>query len=333
MRHNPEEPRHKIPHTLFRKRSRCNLLMSDRFTADKLAWLEQVQDDGELSATVFAVAFGIARHLNRETGDAWPSQATLGEMAGVSDRQVRKLLKILHTQGHLDIQTGGFHRPDRYRPILKDRNSSSSHDRNHSSALTPQDRNSSSRETGTPVPPNPLRELFERSAALSRDEESEADRIFAMMPKGSASRSNKSKIREAVASIVSEGTPALSLRIAVGAFVAASPDAKDQDGRFMGAAHTWLTEKRGWEAYLPSADDLFLRSRPPAEVQWFHRVRSWQHSPGYWRMKQDDFGPEPDSPNTRVPQAVLAYCLENTPPQPRPANDTHRLNQKRIRWQ
>ncbi|WBT05041.1 helix-turn-helix domain-containing protein [Brevundimonas vesicularis] len=73
--------------------------MSDRFTADKLAWLEQVQDDGELSATVFAVAFGIARHLNRETGDAWPSQATLGEMAGVSDRQIRKLLKILNFSG------------------------------------------------------------------------------------------------------------------------------------------------------------------------------------------------------------------------------------------
>ncbi|MFT6428194.1 MAG: hypothetical protein ACJAVC_001474, partial [Brevundimonas sp.] len=54
---------------------------------------------------------------------------------------------------------------------------------------------------------------------------------------------------------------------------------------------------------------------------------------GYWRMKRDDFGPEPDSPNTRVPQAVLAYCLENTPPQPRPANDTHRPSQKRVRWQ
>ena len=46
------------------------MIMSDRFTAEKRAWLEQVQDDGELSATVFAVAFGIARHLNRETGDA-----------------------------------------------------------------------------------------------------------------------------------------------------------------------------------------------------------------------------------------------------------------------
>lgn len=95
--------------------------MSDRFTADKLAWLAQVQDDADLSATAFGVAFSIGRHLNRETGDAWPSQATLGRMGGVSDRQVRTLLKMLAAQGHIKVETGGFHWPDRYRPILKDR--------------------------------------------------------------------------------------------------------------------------------------------------------------------------------------------------------------------
>lgn len=307
--------------------------MSDRFTADKLAWLEQVQDDAALSATAFAVAFGIARHLNRETGDAWPSQATLGEMAGVSDRQIRKLLKLLQCQGHLDIQTGGFHRPDRYRPILRDRNSSSSHDRNHSSALTPQDRNSSSRETGTPVPPNPLKEPFERiAAAVSPECEMESPAIFSMIPTGSAGRSNRALVRKAVASLEAEGVSPKALRIAVASFVAESPNAKDQNGRFMGAAHTWLTDKRGWEAYLPNADQMFLYGRPSADAQWFHRVRSWQHNPSYWRMKRDDFGPEPDSPNTRVPQAVLAYCLENAPPQPRPANDVNRSSEKRVGW-
>ena len=304
--------------------------MSDRFTADKLAWLEQIQDDADLSATAFGVAFGIGRHLNRESGDAWPSQATLGRMAGVSDRQVRTLLKMLAAQGHIEVETGGFHRPDRYRPVLKDRKPTSTHDRNSTSGLSPQDRKPTSRETGSPLPPNLLREPFERIAALTREDENEADLIFAMMPKGSVSRSNRSKIREAVAKVVSEGTTALSLKLAVAAFVGASPDAKDQDGRFMGAAHTWLTEKRGWEAYLPSADDLFLRSRPQGDAQWFHRVRSWQRSPGYWRMKRDDFGPEPDAPNTRVPRAVLAYCLQNAAPSPRPANDTHRRVEKRV---
>lgn len=293
--------------------------MSDRFTADKLAWLEQVQDDAALSATAFAVAFGIARHLNRETGDAWPSQATLGEMAGVSDRQIRKLLKLLQCQGHLDIQTGGFHRPDRYRPILRDRNSSSSHDRNHSSALTPQDRNSSSRETGTPVPPNPLKEPFERiAAAVSPECEMESPAIFSMIPTGSSGRSNRALVRKAVASLEAEGVSPKALRIAVAHFVAESPNAKDQNGRFMGAAHTWLTDKRGWEAYLPNADQIFLDGRPDVEKTWLYRVRSWQRL-GRW--KTDDDGPAPDAQNTRVPRDILAFCLANPAEAIQPAND------------
>lgn len=294
--------------------------MSDRFTADKLAWLEQVQDDADLSATAFAVAFGIGRHLNRETGDAWPSQATLGGMAGVSDRQIRKLLKLLHSQGHLDIQTGGFHRPDRYRPVLKDRNSSSSHDRNRSSTLTRQDRNSSSRETGTPVPPNPLREPFERiAAAVSPECEIESSAIFSMIPTGSSGRSNRSLVRKAVASLEAEGINPKALRIAVSAFIAESPNAKDQNGRFMGAAHTWLTDKRGWEAYLPNADQIFLEGRPHVEKTWLWRVRSWQRLPNLW--KTDDDGPAPDAPNTRVPKDILEFCLANPAEAIRPAND------------
>lgn len=32
-------------------------------------------------------------------------------------------------------------------------------------------------------------------------------------------------------------------------------------GRYMGAAHTWIATKRGWEAYWPTSDDLFLDGR------------------------------------------------------------------------
>jgi biotin operon repressor len=314
--------------------------MSDRFTADKLAWLEQVTADSCLSHVGARLCTLLAlRFLNRETRTAWPSQAVLMEVLGIGETTLKRVVKEVREAGHLEvIVSSGRGRANEYRPLLKVGKGST--DEPFSGDKRVHQRTPSDPEKGPFLTdkrvhqrtPNPMKEPFERNAALSRDDESEADRIFAMMPKGSASRSNRSRIRDAVASIVSEGTSALSLRIAVGAFVAASPDAKDQDGRFMGAAHTWLTEKRGWEAYLPTADDLFLRSRPAAEVQWFHRVRSWQHNPGYWRMKRDDFGPEPDSPNTRVPQAVLAYCLENAPPQPRPANDVHRSSEKRVGW-
>lgn len=314
--------------------------MSDRFTADKLAWLEQVTADTGLSHVGARLCTLLAlRFLNRETGTAWPSQTVLMDMLGVSEATLKRVVKEIRGAGHLDVVvSSGRGRANEYRPVLRPVKGSTSEPLSDDKRV--HQRTPSFPEKGSSVTdkrvhqrtPNPMKEPIERIAALSLDEESEADLIFAMMPKGSASRSNRSKIREAVAQIVSEGTPAISLKIAVGAFVAASPDAKDQDGRFMGAAHTWLTEKRGWEAYLPSADDLFLRSRPEGDAQWFHRVRSWQHSPGYWRMKRDDFGPEPDAPGTRVPQAVLAYCLENAAPAPRPANDTHRRGEKRVGW-
>lgn len=269
----------------------------DPFTAEKLAWLEQVQDDQEISATGFAVAFGVARHLNRKTRDAWPRQALLGEHAGVSARQVRTLLKLLRERGHLAIEPGGFHRPDRYRLTLRVRKSNSGHDRKPTS-----------RETGSKLPPNPLREPYERIVALSPDDEIEADRIFSSLPKACASRSNRALVRGAVASLISEGLQAKALRIAVAAFVSTSPDAIDKGGRFMGPAHTWLTNKRGWEAFAPSADDLFLDGRPNGDNEWLCRVRLWQRVPDAWRHKRAEWGPEPDHEGSRVPSEILTHC-------------------------
>lgn len=136
--------------------------MSDRFTADKLAWLERVQDDPAVSAAAFSVAFAIARHLNRKTGEAWPGQATLGTMAGVGERQVRNLLKQLTEAGHIEVTAGGFQRPDRYRLAAPDRQPIA--------AIIPEkvcrsgdapNRKSSVRDTGNGLPPNPLKEPSE----------------------------------------------------------------------------------------------------------------------------------------------------------------------------
>lgn len=73
--------------------------MADRFTADKMAWLERVQDHPGLPQTAFSVAFALSRHMNRASGDAWPSQATIGAMAGVKARQVRNLIRALADAG------------------------------------------------------------------------------------------------------------------------------------------------------------------------------------------------------------------------------------------
>lgn len=311
--------------------------MSDRFTADKLAWLEQVTADTGLSHVGARLCTLLAlRFLNRETGTAWPSQTVLMEMLGVSEATLKRVVKEIRGAGHLDVVvSSGRGRANEYRPVLRPVKGSISEPLSDDKRV--HQRTPSSPERGSSVidkrvhqrPPNPMKEPIEGIAALSLDEEREADLIFAMMPKASASRSNKSKIREAVATIVSGGTPALSLRIAVGAFVAASPDAKDQDGRFMGAAHTWLTEKRGWEAYLPSADQIFLEGRSHVEKTWLWRVRSWQRLN---RWKTDDDGPAPDAPNTRVPKDILEFCLANPAEAIKPANDQPQQQRRTVGW-
>lgn len=288
----------------------------DTHTAERLAWLERIQDDPEISAAAFGLAFAISRHLNRARGDAWPSQKRLGTMAGVKERQVRNLLKQLVERHHLTIESGGFQRPDRYRPSSPDRQSIAAIDRQHSAASDRQpfaapDRQSSDIDTGTGLPPNPLKEPFEKSAARSGDEERLSEAIFALLPRGATSRSNRNLVGQAVASIIAEGINPKSLTIAVSRFVKESPDATDQDGRFMGKAHEWLTIKRGWEAFTPSPDALFAIDLREADRAWVHRVRAWlRHD---WTWKPYEWGPAPGMPGCRVPAAIIEHCRATEP--------------------
>ena len=69
--------------------------MSDDFTAKKSRWLAQIASDPNVSAFDFRVAFLIAEHLNRKTGDAWPSQKTLVRRTGKSERAIRNAISRL----------------------------------------------------------------------------------------------------------------------------------------------------------------------------------------------------------------------------------------------
>lgn len=95
-------------------------LSADAHTRDRLRWLDQVLADRELTAFAFAVAYVIAGHVNRETGEAWPSQATIAGKVGSTDRGVRKTVEQLAERGHLAITTPtGRKGGNRYRLILK----------------------------------------------------------------------------------------------------------------------------------------------------------------------------------------------------------------------
>jgi hypothetical protein len=95
--------------------------MADDFTKRQFQWLDQVAADPKVSAAGFVVAYRIAKHINRSTGDAWPSQATLAAEARLTVRSIRDLSAQLEAAGHLTIiGSRGRGVSCRYRWILRE---------------------------------------------------------------------------------------------------------------------------------------------------------------------------------------------------------------------
>lgn len=139
---------------------------ADDFTRDKLAWLEAVQDDpappGIAKATILAVAFGIARALNRQKGYAFPKQKLLSQRAGVLPRQVRNVIRHLESIRRLTVESGGFQAPDLYRIIPPERQPTAAL-RLAMDCHTGDgpERQWTAAQSGNGLPPNPMREPFE----------------------------------------------------------------------------------------------------------------------------------------------------------------------------
>ncbi len=94
--------------------------MSDTFIRDKFAWLDQVADDHSLPPSAFRVAYELSRHVHREKGYAWPSQAKLAADLGMAERHVRRLVEAIIERAHLAVERGPNRRAsNHYRLVLK----------------------------------------------------------------------------------------------------------------------------------------------------------------------------------------------------------------------
>jgi hypothetical protein len=94
--------------------------MADDFTRRQFQWLDQIAADPAVTAAGFLLAYRIAKHINRETGDAWPSQPLLATEMRLTVRSVRELSDQLEAAGHLNvIASRGRGHSCRYRLILK----------------------------------------------------------------------------------------------------------------------------------------------------------------------------------------------------------------------
>jgi hypothetical protein len=98
----------------------ANLTPSE-FVRFKFLWLEQLTLDPDLTPLALRLGCLLAAFLNREDGDAWPSQPLLAELLRIkSEEAIRMRGKELEARGHLDLTPGrGKGVSSRYRPILK----------------------------------------------------------------------------------------------------------------------------------------------------------------------------------------------------------------------
>ena len=94
---------------------------SKHHTRNLHAWLNQVARDGSLPHSAFKVAYIIGEHINRDSGEAWPSTARIAEGCALSQSTVVGLVRQLEAAGHLAIDPGSAGRghSHRYRMILK----------------------------------------------------------------------------------------------------------------------------------------------------------------------------------------------------------------------
>ena len=86
----------------------------------EILWLNQVVLDGDLPANCCRVAYVIAQLWNAQSGDAWPSQTTVGAILHLDRTTIWRLTQPLVQRGHLNVKIGrGRGNTSRYRPIIK----------------------------------------------------------------------------------------------------------------------------------------------------------------------------------------------------------------------
>jgi hypothetical protein len=95
--------------------------MSTQHTRRVFVWLNQIAMDKKVPSSAFKVAYVIAQHVNEETGEAWPSTETIGDLGGLYPSSVRAMIIKLVEHGHLAVEWGrkGRGHPNRYSMIVK----------------------------------------------------------------------------------------------------------------------------------------------------------------------------------------------------------------------
>src|SRR5450631_858020 len=84
----------------------------DRF--NRHAWRDAVFADPKTPANAKVLAHGIAKFVNSETGEAYPSTLTLAKVCGFSEKTVRNLIPVLQSTGWIEVQFGSKGRGEKH---------------------------------------------------------------------------------------------------------------------------------------------------------------------------------------------------------------------------
>lgn len=142
----------------------------ENFCAEKLAWHKRIMQDPAVSRSAKSVVSLLVHDLNPCVGGAWRGQDSMAASLGLSDRQLRRLLKELEAAAYLEIEVRkGRSRTNIYRATLPD-----------DAVETSENRTSTTEQTGekrTPASAQPL----ENRTPVSRKPDMD-DRQFPYKP-------------------------------------------------------------------------------------------------------------------------------------------------------
>jgi hypothetical protein len=100
--------------------------MADQFTADKLAWLDRVMLDPEVTDFDFRFCYWIASRADRSARAVTAFQDTIAKALAATPRGVQKSAKRLTERGHLSVTSRrGFGSKNSYAPVLANTNAGS----------------------------------------------------------------------------------------------------------------------------------------------------------------------------------------------------------------
>ena len=83
--------------------------MADPFSQAKHRLLDRAMRDGRLTPASRLVFYEIIQHVNRVSGDAWPSEARLANRLQIDVKTVKRALPPLKLCGYIEVKKTGRH--------------------------------------------------------------------------------------------------------------------------------------------------------------------------------------------------------------------------------